>query len=391
LSRIGDLIAEHCSNGVEVRALGEVGEFVRGNGLQKKDLLDEGESAIHYGQVFTIYGTATRQTVSFVERELARRLRRARPGDLVIATTSENDADVCKAVAWLGDTEAAVSGDAFIYRHTLDPLYASYFFQSSDFRAQKQRYISGTKVRRVSGSDLARIQIPVPPIAAQREISSVLERMEDLQSGLEVELEAELEARRMQYEHYRAQLLVGRGVAHCRSLSLGELVRVRFGERITKAKDTGSAYPVYGGGGESFRTDAFNRQDEWVVSRFAMSERCVRRVAGKFWLLDSGFTFDTISPDVDKDYVGQMLLHLQPLIFMTSTQSAQKNIDIQGFKRIQVLLPSMAEQRSVVKALESFDALVRDLSAGLPAEVAARRQQYEYHRDRLLTFREETR
>jgi len=169
-------------------------------------------------------------------------------------------------------------------------------------------------------------------------------------------------------------------------VTLGDLIRVRFGERITKAKDLGALYPVYGGGGESFRTDGYNREDEWVISRFAMSETCVRRVSGRFWMLDSGFTFDVTAPRVDKDYVGQVFLNMQPTIFATSTQSAQKNIDIEGFKRLAIPVPPLAEQERIVEILDRFDALVNDLSIGLPAELAARRAQYEHYRDRLLTF-----
>ncbi|WP_344342102.1 restriction endonuclease subunit S, partial [Streptomyces rhizosphaericus] len=173
------------------KALGEVGEFIRGNGLQKKDFVAAGFPCIHYGQVFTTYGTATSTTKSFVTPELAMRLRRAKPGDLVIATTSENDADVCKAVAWLGDTEVAISGDSYIYSHSLDPLYAAFFLQTSDFRSQKMRFITGTKLKRVSSRHLARIKIPVPPLVIQREIGKALQEFGRLRAELVVELEAE--------------------------------------------------------------------------------------------------------------------------------------------------------------------------------------------------------
>jgi type I restriction enzyme S subunit len=68
---------------------------------------------------------------------------------------------------------------------------------------------------------------------------------------------------------------------------LGAVIKLNFGSRITRMQNSGTLYPVYGGGGASFRTDDFNREDECVVSRFAMSEICVRRVSGKFWMLDS--------------------------------------------------------------------------------------------------------
>ncbi len=200
MSRIDDLIRDLCPEGVPFKTLGEVGEFIRGSGLQKKDLRDEGVGAIHYGQVFTHYGTAATETKSFVEPEFAAKLRRARTGDLVIATTSENDEDVCKAVTWLGDEEVAVSGDAYIFRHSLSPKYVAYFFQSQDFQDQKRRFISGTKVRRVSGKNMEKIRIPVPPIEVQDEIVRILDNF----SALTAELEAELEARRAQYEYYKS-------------------------------------------------------------------------------------------------------------------------------------------------------------------------------------------
>ena len=109
---------------------------------------------------------------------------------------------------------------------------------------------------------------------------------------------------------------------------------------------------------------------------------------GQFWMLDSGFTFSVTDPLVDKDFVGQLLLSMQPIIFATSTQSAQKNIDVEGFKRLRIQLPSLRVQQRVARALDYFDALVNDLSIGLPAELAARRKQYEFYRDKLLTFEE---
>ena len=65
-------------------------------------------------------------------------------------------------------------------------------------------------------------------------------------------------------------------------------------------------------------------------------------------------------------------------------------INKSDFSRIEIPLPTMALQRSLAMILDKFDALVNDLSVGLPAELAARRKQYEYYRDKLLTFEEAT-
>jgi len=91
VSRVDDLIADLCPDGVRRIPLGELGKFIRGNGIQKANLRDSGVGAIHYGQIHTYYGTAATEVLSFVDEELARRSRKAFPGDLVIATTSEDD------------------------------------------------------------------------------------------------------------------------------------------------------------------------------------------------------------------------------------------------------------------------------------------------------------
>ena len=149
-------------NNVEVVTLGEIGTFVRGSGLQKKDFTPSGVGCIHYGQIYTYYGTCADKTKSFVSYEFAQKARKAKTGDLIIATTSENDDDVCKAVVWLGDDEIAVSSDACFYTHKMNPKYVAYYFQADSFQKQKRSFITGTKVRRVNATDLAKIKIPIP-------------------------------------------------------------------------------------------------------------------------------------------------------------------------------------------------------------------------------------
>lgn len=192
---------------VEWKRLGEVGTFIRGSGIQKTDFRTYGIGCIHYGQIHTHYGTWTTDTISFVENEFAKRLRKAKTGDLVIATTSEDDDAVAKAVAWLGDDDIAVSTDAYIFEHQLDPKYASFFFQTKLFQSQKKPLITGTKVRRISGDNLSKINIPVPSVAEQARIVEILDHFNALVSDLSSGLPAEIQARRKQYEHYRDRLL----------------------------------------------------------------------------------------------------------------------------------------------------------------------------------------
>ncbi|WP_449188432.1 restriction endonuclease subunit S [Tannerella forsythia] len=194
-------------NNIKIMSLGELGTFTRGSGLQKKDFTPTGIDCIHYGQIYTYYGTYAYKTKSFVSQEFAQKARKAKNGDLIIATTSENDEDVCKAVAWLGDEEIAVSSDACFYAHTMNPKYVAYYFQTEQFQKQKRCFITGTKVRRVNSNDLAKIKIPVPPLFEQERIVSILDKFDTLTNSISEGLPKEIELRRKQYEYYRNQLL----------------------------------------------------------------------------------------------------------------------------------------------------------------------------------------
>lgn len=187
--------------------MGDIGRFVRGNGIQKKDFTEDGVGCIHYGQIYTHYGLFADRTKSFVNPTFAARRKKAYTGNLVIATTSENKEDVCKACAWMGEDPIAISGDAYVFRHNQNPKYLAYCFQSEQFQRQKIKFITGTKVLRVSGDSMAKIEIPVPSLEEQQRIVSILDRFDSLTNDLTSGLPAEIAARRQQYEYYRDRLL----------------------------------------------------------------------------------------------------------------------------------------------------------------------------------------
>ena len=147
---------------MEWKTLGEVGTFVRGTSFQKKHFVEKGIGCIHYGEIYTRYGLFAKRTISYLNEEIANKARKAAYGDLIIATTSENDDDACKSTVWLGTESIVVSNDACYYHHTLNPKYVAYFFRTNEFQKQKRAYITGTKVKRVNANDLAKITIPVP-------------------------------------------------------------------------------------------------------------------------------------------------------------------------------------------------------------------------------------
>ncbi|MFS8283407.1 restriction endonuclease subunit S [Escherichia coli] len=181
----------------------DIGEFIRGGTFQKKDFMDAGVGCIHYGQIYTYYGTYTKKTKTHISAALAKKCKKAQKGNLIIATTSENDEDVCKAVAWLGSDDIAVSSDACIYKHNLNPKYVSYYFQTEQFQNQKRQYITGAKVRRVNADNLSKILIPVPSMAVQERIVSILDKFDTLTNSITEGLPREIELRQKQYEYYR--------------------------------------------------------------------------------------------------------------------------------------------------------------------------------------------
>lgn len=102
MSRIDELVERLCPDGVDFHRLGEIATLVRGHGLPKSEFVPEGVGAIHYGQIYTHFGAWADEVISHVRPDAAARLAVVNPGDVILANTSENLEDVCKAVAWVG-------------------------------------------------------------------------------------------------------------------------------------------------------------------------------------------------------------------------------------------------------------------------------------------------
>ena len=384
MSRIDDLIAEYCPDGVKHQTLGEIGEFIRGNGIRKRDFRDSGFGCIHYGQIYTYYGLFADHTKSFIDPNLAEKRKKAYKGDLVIATTSENEEDVCKACAWLGEEPIAISGDAYIFRHHQNPKYISYCFQSELFQSQKKKYITGTKVLRVNGGAMAKIHVPVPPLPVQEEIVQILDSFSSL--------EAELEARRKQYAYYRDVLLTF-DRERVLVITVGELCDINRGRVMSKGyleKHRG-AYPVYSSqtanNGRFGFINSYDYDGEYITwttdganagSVFYHDEKfSITNVCGLLRIKDSRVRAKYLKYVLDvtaKQYV--------------NTGMGNPKLMSNVMKQIKVGIPSLAEQDRIISILDRFDKLTNDLSSGLPAEIEARRKQYEYYRDRLLSFDE---
>lgn len=136
---------------------------------------------------------------------------------------------------------------------------------------------------------------------------------------------------------------------------LGELAIIEYGDRIVKKDSNDGIYPVYGGGDITFFTDKYNRDGiNFIISRFGMSEKCIRKIKGKLWLNDSGMTLKINNDLVNYLYLNYYLLINSNKIFSLSRGSAQKNIDIEEFKKMKIPVPPIEVQNLIVKELDSY-------------------------------------
>lgn len=404
MSNLDELIERLCPDGVEYKTLGDVATISRGGNFQKKDFTEQGKPCIHYGQIYTRYGLFTDKTLTFINDECFAKQKYAEPNDIIMAVTSENIEDICKCVAWLGTEKVAVSGHSAIIHHSLDPKYLAYFFHSQHFFNQKRRLAHGTKVMEVTPDTLKSIKLPVPPLEVQREIVRILDNF----TFLTTELAAELAARQKQYEYYRDKLLTPK--AEIKTVELGEVctfVRGPFGGALKKEIFKPHGYAVYEQQHAIYRTLDFRyfidkkKFDE--LKRFSIKP-------GDMIVSCSGTIGKTfiIPEDAPEGVINQALLKLTPhdelnvfylQYFFENTISKElngvarggaiKNVpSVSELKAIKIPVPSLDVQERLVQVLDNFDAICSDLNIGLPAEIEARQKQYEYYRDKLLTFKE---
>jgi type I restriction enzyme S subunit len=137
---------------------------------------------------------------------------------------------------------------------------------------------------------------------------------------------------------------------------------VEYGTRVVNKRDGGKTYPVYGGGGATFFMDTYNRENCFVVARFAMSEKCTRFVEGKFFLNDSGLSVrPKNSKEILQDFLNLQMLFLNDHIYSLARGTAQKNLDVPAFRNIEINYPkSLPEQQRIVAILdEAFAAIAK--------------------------------
>lgn len=194
---------------VEYKALGEYGEFQRGKRFVRTDITSDGVPCIHYGEMYTHYGTWANESKSFLSEELVdnKKLRVAEKGDVVIVAAGETVEDIGKGTAWLSEKGVVIHDACFLYRSQLNPKYVAYFTRTKRFHDQIKKHISSGKISAINANGLSKAIIPIPSLEEQEHIVAILDKFDTLTTSISKGLPKEIELRQKQYEYYRDMLL----------------------------------------------------------------------------------------------------------------------------------------------------------------------------------------
>lgn len=263
----------------------------------------------------------------------------------------------------------------------------------------------------LSVSRLNEVRIAVPDKNIQDKIANVLDNFEAICTDLNIGLSAEIEARQKQYEYYRdllltfaekGDMLLTDGPIRSELsaikllqyvfgyvvLPLSSVAKVFRGEYITKKNEKTGTIPVILGGQEpAYYIDRSNHDGEIVVIARSGAAGFVSYWNQPIFVTD-GFGYEEVEGLSTTKYLYYVLKNIEMVLNSMKRGAGVPHVSSEALSNIRIPLPSLEEQKRIVEILDRFDALCNDLSAGLPAEIEARKKQYEYYRDKLLSFKE---
>lgn len=402
MSKIEELIQKYCQDGVEYKRFGDIATLEKGKGLQKTDFTDEGIGCIHYGQIYTHFGISTTETLTCTSAEKAKKFTVVHPGDIVMASTSENVEDCGKSVVWLGSDDIVTGGHSIVIRTKQNPMYLAYVLQTPWFQKQKVKKVYGVKVIEFKPDELADIVIPVPPLPVQQEIVRILDSFTALQD----ELQKELEERKKQYLFISNTTF---GSARMRYVELQEICKiVDCPHSSPKWKSNGIPvirnYNLVNG-----RIDTSNLSYVSELDYESRTKRIVPQSGDVLFSREAPIGSLGIIPDNFICCQGQRVVLLRPnkrevnsiyLVHALRSQYVQDqckkkdivsstvgNFGIAELKKLLVPMPlSIKEQLKISDSLETIDQLSFNKNGELAKEILLRQQQYSYYRDKLLNF-----
>ena len=381
----------------DIHTWGEFCEIIKGNGVQKADFVEEGFGCIHYGQIYTHYGPYTYSTNKFVSKATFDKARKASKGDVIMTDTSENVEDICKSVAYLGEDDIAVSNHALILKHNQNPKFLSYSTLTDCFLAQKRKVVVGVKVSGIKPEQLAKFKIYLPSLTEQQRI---VEQLDTFTSSIE-NLKEQIVQRRKQYEFYRDQLLDLEGKEGVEMKRIKDVCR----KICSGGTPSTSKHEYYGGSIPWLRTQEVDWKEisdteikiteEAIVNSSAkiIPENCVivamyGATAAKAAINKIPLSTNQACCNLEIDSQKAMYKYVFHWLckeyqnLKAMGEGSQNNINGQKVKDYPIPVLPLSEQQRIVSILDTFEASIRNLEQ----QLAQREKQYEYYRNKLLTF-----
>ena len=409
MSKLDELIRELCPDGVEYKKLGEIATVLRGASPRpiKKYITNDSDGVnwIKIGDV-PVGSKYITQSEEKITKEGAEKSRYVRKGDFILSNSMSFGRpyilaiDGCIHDGWLSISNFK---DVFLS----DYLY--YLLSSSAIQQEmKKRASFGGAVQNLNADIVKALVLPVPPIEVQSEIVRILDNF----TKLTAELTAELTARKMQYSYYRDNLLSFNMPVSKKKI--GEITRVFSAARVHKNEWTQEGVPFYRSSDVISKFNGVENSRGKAYISFDLYKRLSAK-SGKIMkddiLITGGGTIgipyvvpsdepiyvkdaDLLCIQKSKEFNSRFLYHY---FLSTEFRKYLENIThnatiahytISQIENTPVPLPPLDVQNRIVNVLDNFEKICSDLNIGLPAEIEARQKQYEYYRDKLLTFAE---
>jgi len=390
MSKLEELIAELCPDGVEYKYIGEIANCYPGATpkTSKPEYWENGtipwmsSGEVNYGEV------------TFTEKKITQLGYDNSSTKMVPANT------VVIALAGQGKTRGTVaitriplctnqSLCAIVTKENILSEFLLYFLRS---QYQQLRDVSSGDGTR-GGLNLKMInayKVPVPPLPVQREIVRILDNFTELTAELTAELKTELTARKKQYEYYKNQILACDKYVEYR---IDEICDICRGRVMSKGyiNDNYGEYPVYSSqtenNGELGCISSYDFNGEYLSwTTDGANAGTVFYRTGRFSVTNVCGLLKVTNENIVPKFLYYILNSLAPSYVNKGMGNPKLMSNVMA--RIKIKIPDIEEQQRIVDILDRFDVLWNDISEGLPAEIKARTNQYEYYRDKLLTFKE---
>lgn len=379
MSKLEELIKKLCPDGVIFKRLGEITNFRNGKG-HEKNIVMSGNYIVVNAKFISTDGK--------VKKYSNKQISPLFPEDILMVMS---DLPNGKALAkcFVVDSENKYTLNQRICALDIKDkkkLNYRFLYYILNRNVQLLKYDNKVDQTNLKKEQILKIKIPVPPIEVQNEIVRIL----DYFTKLEAELEAELEARKKQYEYYKIKLLNTNGTI----INLGDIANYKTGSKpkniLVKNEDNNYEY-INAGTTNSGYTKIKNFQGDVVTtpSRGQGGIGFVGYQKNDFWLGPLCYAIWSKDKKVllNKYLYYELTIKKDEILKRKNTGGvpALNGCDL---KTIRINIPNINEQKKIINILDKFEEISQNISQGLPAEIEARRKQYEYYRDKLLNFKE---